>query len=109
MCAARDISALEAKLVSVEAHVVDDVAAAEKRLVDLETDLTGDLAGLREVYKRNIQNLGGICSPISNDAPSVEDYLRWLAYCGGGLPSWGVCQHQQEFCLGRDRGCTRDG
>jgi hypothetical protein len=40
MCAARDISALEAKLVSVEAHVVDDDAAAEKRLVDLETDLT---------------------------------------------------------------------
>jgi chromosome segregation ATPase len=59
---AKDITALEAKVVSVEAHAMDDVAAVEKCLVDFETVLSGDLAGLREVYERNIQSLGGLYS-----------------------------------------------
>jgi hypothetical protein len=61
--ATRDITAMEAMVVYVDACAVDD-AAAEKRLVNVKMELTEDLADLHEAYKRNIQSLGGICSPI---------------------------------------------
>jgi hypothetical protein len=63
--------------VSTEARAVDDAATAEKRLVDFSADLTWDLAGLREAYERNIQSLGGICSPILDGAP------WWRIICAG--------------------------
>jgi hypothetical protein len=31
------------------------------------------------MYERNIQSIGGLCSPISEGEPSVVDYVRWLA------------------------------
>jgi hypothetical protein len=73
---AGDVPALEAKVASIEARFMDDAAAVDKHFVDFREELTGDLAGLREAYERNIQSLGGICSPPSDDTPSVEDYLH---------------------------------
>jgi hypothetical protein len=52
--------------------------------------VTGDLAGLREAYERNIQSLGGICSPISDGASSVENNLRWLTPKVGCLLSTAI-------------------
>jgi hypothetical protein len=60
---------------------VDDATAAEKHLVDFEMELAKDHA-----YERNIRSISGLCSPISNDYPSVVDYLRWLAVEVNSLP-----------------------
>jgi hypothetical protein len=67
---AADDATLKAKIASAEARVVDDVAAAEKHLIEFEAELTEDLANLREVYKRNVESIGGLCSPVPEDDPS---------------------------------------
>jgi predicted trehalose synthase len=69
--AAKGIAVQEAKVVSVEARVMDDVATVEKHLVYFRKELTQDLKGLREAYERNIQSLDSICSPILDSEPSV--------------------------------------
>jgi hypothetical protein len=66
-----DITTLEAKVASIEACVVDDAVAGEKHLVDFEAELARDLADLPVTYERDIQSIGGLCSPI---------LLIWLNY-----------------------------
>jgi hypothetical protein len=78
MSVAKDIVALEVKVVSVEAHVMDEDASMEKHFVDFKKEFTEDLAGLREAYENNIQSLGGLCLPILDDEPSIGDYVCWL-------------------------------
>jgi hypothetical protein len=77
---------------------VDDATAAEKGLVDFCAELTEDLVGLHEAYERKIQNLGGICSLISDATPSFKDYVCWLTLEVGCLPR-GVRQCQRELCF----------
>jgi hypothetical protein len=86
MGATRDISIMEAKVASTEARAVDDAAAAEKCLVDFRAKLTKGIVGLHKAYERNIQRLGGICTPSSNATPSVQDYVCWLTSEVGYLP-----------------------
>jgi hypothetical protein len=73
------IAALEARVRAAEAHIVDEAAAGKKRLVDFETELVENLADLCAAYERNIQSIGGLCSPLSRDEPSITDYMHWLA------------------------------
>jgi hypothetical protein len=77
--AAKDIAALEVKVVSAEARAMDEAASGEKHFVDFEKEFTEDFAGLRKAYERNIQSLGGFCSLILNCEPSIGDYVRWLS------------------------------
>jgi hypothetical protein len=68
---------LEARFAVVEGAAEGSVVL-EKRFGDFCMKLIGDLTPLREVYERNIQSHGGICSPIPSAAPSVKDYIPWL-------------------------------
>jgi hypothetical protein len=70
-----DITTLEAKVASIEACVVDDAVAGEKHLVDFEAELARDLADLPVTYERDIQSIGGLCSPI---CPSAANYVCWF-------------------------------
>jgi hypothetical protein len=65
---------------------VDNAAIAEKRLIEFDAELIEDLANLREVYKRHIECIGDLCSPVSEGDPSVGDYLRWFAMEDASLP-----------------------
>lgn len=83
-------------------------AAAEKHVADFCMELAGDLAYLHEAYERNIQNLGGIFSPI----PGCNTFglrLHPLADLGGGLLARGLRKHQRELCFRGDRRCAGDG
>jgi hypothetical protein len=51
---------------------------AKKRLRDFEDELVEVLAGLRALYIRNINCIGGLCSPMPKSEPSTMDYIRWL-------------------------------
>jgi hypothetical protein len=33
---------------------------------------------LREAYKRIVNNIGGLCAPIGDEASSVDDFLCWF-------------------------------
>jgi hypothetical protein len=57
---ARDIAALEARVMTAEAHVVDEATTGEKLLVNFETGLVENLAGLRTAYECNVQSIGGL-------------------------------------------------
>jgi predicted nucleic acid-binding Zn-ribbon protein len=59
-----DITALEARIKSIEAHTMDVAAAVEKCVSDFETELIKDLAELHALYERNIETIGGLCSPM---------------------------------------------
>jgi predicted nuclease with TOPRIM domain len=72
------VTALEAKLAETEASAAKSSAASKKRFGDFCSNIIGDLAPLCEAYERNINSLGGICSPIHSGAPSVEHYIRYL-------------------------------
>jgi hypothetical protein len=38
------------------------------------------------LYERNVQSIGGLCSLMLEDEPSVVDYIRWLTAEVTGLP-----------------------
>jgi hypothetical protein len=38
------------------------------------------------MYADEVQIIGGLCSPISMEEPSVEDYLNWLSEEMAGIP-----------------------
>jgi hypothetical protein len=84
--ATADVAALKAKVASAKSHAMDDVASTEKRLVGFEAKLTQDLANLCEVYERNIESIDNLCSPILDNDPSVDGYLRWFTVEVASLP-----------------------
>jgi SMC interacting uncharacterized protein involved in chromosome segregation len=67
---------LEAKVKSIESHSVEIAAEGEKKLRDFESGLVQKLEGLREMYADKVQAIGGLCSPMSMEEPSVKDYLN---------------------------------
>jgi hypothetical protein len=77
---------LEARVKSSEAHTVDVATAGEKRLADFEKEHIKDLADMCVFYERNVQSIGGLCSLMLEDEPSVVDYIRWLTAEVTGLP-----------------------
>jgi hypothetical protein len=77
--AAEDIAALESRIRSTEAHNMEAAATNKKCLSDFEGELIEDLPGLRALYERNIQSIGGLCSLMPKSEPSVMDYIRWLS------------------------------
>jgi hypothetical protein len=81
-----DITTLEAKVRSADAHSVDVAAAGEKRLKDFEGELIKDLAELRRLYMRNMQVIKHLCSLMPENEPSAADYIRWLSTEVVGLP-----------------------
>jgi hypothetical protein len=83
---AASIASLEAKIKSTEAHVVDVATAGEKCLNDSVAELVRDLAGLQKLYIRNVQVIGGLCSPMPEVDPSAADYICWLSTEVAGLP-----------------------
>jgi hypothetical protein len=72
------IAALEAKVKSTEAHIVDIAASDEKCLSDFENELIKDLAELHILYEHNILSIRGMWSPMPEGEPSFTDYIRWL-------------------------------
>jgi hypothetical protein len=83
---ATTIASLEAKIKSVEAHVVDMAAAGKNRLSDFEAELVKDLVGLQKLYVHNIQGIKGLCSLVPEVGSSAADYIRWLFMEVAGLP-----------------------
>jgi hypothetical protein len=81
-----DITTLETKVRSVDAHSVDVAAAGEKCLKDFEGELIKDLVELRGLYMRNMQVIEGLCSLMPENEPSAADYIRWLSAEVVGLP-----------------------
>jgi hypothetical protein len=83
---AGDVSALEARIKSAEAHTVDVAATGEKCLSDFQNELIRDLAELHALYECNVQSIGGLCSLMLEGEASVMDYIRWLSIEVTGLP-----------------------
>jgi hypothetical protein len=77
--ATEDITALESRIRSTEAHSMEVAAASKKRLSDFEGEHLEDLPGLRALYERNIQSIEGLCSLMPKSEPSVMDYIHWLS------------------------------
>jgi hypothetical protein len=77
--AEKHIADLEARVKSANACSVEIAAESEKNLRDFESEFVQKLEGLREMYADNIQIIGGLCSPISMEEPSVEHYLNYLS------------------------------
>jgi hypothetical protein len=78
------ITSLETKIKSAEAHAMDVAAANKKWLNDFVAELARELVELWRLYIRNIQVIGGLCSPMTEVDPSAADYIstflrRWLA------------------------------
>jgi hypothetical protein len=56
-------------------------------LREFEGGLVRKLEELRRLYADNVQIICGLCSPMSAEELSVEDYLRWLSDEISGLPN----------------------
>jgi hypothetical protein len=78
---------LEAKVRSIEAHNIDVVSTGKKRLREFEGGLVQKLEELHGLYSSNVQIIGGLCSPMPAEEPSIEDYLCWLSDKISGLPN----------------------
>jgi hypothetical protein len=74
------------KVRSVEAHIIEVSSTGEKRLREFEGGLVQKLEELQGLYAGNVQIIGGLCSLMPTEEPSVEDYLRWLSDEISGLP-----------------------
>jgi hypothetical protein len=55
-------------------------------LREYEDGLVQKLEELHRLYAGNAQIIGGLCSLMPAEEPSVEDYLRWLSDEISGLP-----------------------
>jgi hypothetical protein len=84
--AEKHIANLEASVKSADACSVEIAAESEKNLRDFESELVRKLEGLHEMYADKVQIIGGLCSPISMEEPSVEDCLNWLSEEVASLP-----------------------
>jgi hypothetical protein len=60
--AKKRLADLEVRVKSTEACCVDIATAGEKQLREFKGGLIRDLKGLRELYVRNVQTIGGLCS-----------------------------------------------
>jgi hypothetical protein len=76
--AAKDIAALEVRVISAKSRVLDEAATGEKRIVNFKMELVKDREELSMVYEHNVQSIGGLCSPMREGVPTVVDYVRWL-------------------------------
>jgi hypothetical protein len=47
-------------------------------LRDFKSAIAQKLEGLHEIYADKVQSIGGLCSMMSMEKPSPEDYLAWL-------------------------------
>jgi hypothetical protein len=70
------IAILESKVKSTDGHSDDVAAAGEKRLRDFKGGLVRDLEELGELYVRNAQTIGGLCSLMPEGELSAMDYLH---------------------------------
>jgi hypothetical protein len=75
----KNVAALEERIKSAEAHVVDVDSIGEKRFGDFEKEFLKDLAELCTFYECNVQSIGSLFSPMPEGEPSVADYIRWLS------------------------------
>jgi hypothetical protein len=50
------------------------------------------------MYADEVQIIGGLCSPISMEEPSVEDYLNWLSEEMAGIPDM-FCVLNENFAV----------
>jgi hypothetical protein len=66
---------LEAKVRFAEAHNIDVGSAGEICLREFEGGLVRKLEELHGLYAGNLRIIGGLCSPMPAEEPSVEDYL----------------------------------
>jgi hypothetical protein len=99
----KHITNLEAKVKSVETHSVEIVAEGDKILRDFESGLVSKLEGLRKMYADKVQNIGGLCSLMSMEEPSTEDYLNWLSEEVAGLPDM-LCGINKNFATAAIKG-----
>jgi hypothetical protein len=74
--AEKNITDLEARIRSAEAHSIDVAATGEKQLRDIEDELVRDLSKLHPLYVCNTQRIRGMCSLMPEGEPSAMDYLR---------------------------------
>jgi hypothetical protein len=74
------------KVRSAEACSIDAAADGGKCLRDFEDGLVRKLDELRRLYVGNVQTIGGLCSLMPAEEPSVEDCLCWLLEEISGLP-----------------------
>jgi hypothetical protein len=84
--AEKQISDLEVKVVSAEGRSVEIVAKGEKSLRDFQGALVRQLERVHYMYAERVQSIGGVCSMMLAEEPSVEDYVNWLSEEVSGLP-----------------------
>jgi hypothetical protein len=82
----KQVADLEARVKSAEARSIDAAAEGEKNLRDFKDGLVRKLEELGQLYADNVRTIEGLCSLMSVEEPSAEDYLRWLLEEAFGLP-----------------------
>jgi hypothetical protein len=70
---------LEVKVKFAEACGIEISAEGEKFLGDFRSVLVQQLERLHKMYADKVQSIGGLCSVMSAEEPSVEDYLNRLS------------------------------
>jgi hypothetical protein len=80
------ISDLEAKVASTEARSAKIGAKGETDLKDFQVMLVQQLEQVHDMYVEKIQSIGCLCSAMSAEEPSFDDYLNWLSEEVTGLP-----------------------
>jgi hypothetical protein len=73
------IGDLEVKAKFAETRVVEIAIEGDKNLNDFKSGLVWKLERLHEMYAEKVRTIGGLCSPMSVEEPSVEDYVNWLS------------------------------
>jgi chromosome segregation ATPase len=92
----KHIADLEAKVKSTKTCNTEIAAEGDKNLRDFESGLVQKLEGLREMYADKVRTIGGLCSPMSMEEPSTEDYLNRLSEEVAGLPDM-FCGVNENF------------
>jgi hypothetical protein len=87
---------LEAKVKFAVTCSVEIAAEGNKKLKDFKSELVQKLGGLHEMYADKVWTIGGLCSPVSVEEPSVKDYLNWFSEEGAGLPDL-FCGVNEKF------------
>jgi hypothetical protein len=90
------IADLEAKVKFAETHGVEIVAEGNRKLKDFESGLVRKLEGLREMNANKVCTIGGLCSPMLVEEPSVKDYVNWFSEEVTSLPDM-LCGMNENF------------
>jgi hypothetical protein len=89
-------SDLEVKVKFAGTPRIEIPTEVNKNLKDFKSGRVRKLWGLREMYADKVRTIGGLCSPMSVEEPSVEGYVNWFSEEVTSLPDM-FCGMDENF------------